>query len=91
MLPRVAIVAMPPFNQEILVAQRLGKPSGLGFVPHIRPRRMSEMVESWSEWQDLPMRPRIIDFACFFDPSPSTCVLRLCTQIKKRAKHRFGL
>src|SRR5260370_28703685 len=27
MLPRVAIVAMPPFNQEILVAHRLGKPS----------------------------------------------------------------
>jgi hypothetical protein len=28
-----------------------------GFVPHIRPRSNSRCRESWSEWQDLNLRP----------------------------------
>jgi hypothetical protein len=29
------------------------------FIPHIRPRTRSDTRESWSEWQDLNLRPLV--------------------------------
>jgi hypothetical protein len=31
----------------------------MGFVPHIWPRKRCEGSETWSEWQDLNLRPLI--------------------------------
>jgi hypothetical protein len=49
--------------------------AGWGFVPHIWPRKGLKMQESWSEWQDLNLRPprpeRDVRQCCLF--GSATC------------------